>query len=344
MTNLLTRLHPHQGVRRDLASAHRPLLLCAAGMAVLAALSGIGMVIDERTVLGEPVWLKPFKFAVSFALYAATLAWMLGKVQRWRRTLWWLATVVVLGFLLPEIAVITFQAARGVRSHFNFSTPLDGTLFAIMGGAAYLGWLMTFAVGVFLLFQRRLDRAMAWAIPLGIALSLGGMSIGYLMTSPTPDQAEALRNGLGLTTIGAHSIGGFDGGATMPLTGWATESGDLRVAHFVGLHALQALPLIAVGLRLLARRFPVLHDMTTRTALVIVAALGYAGAIGLLLWQAQRGQALTHPDGLTLTAAGALLSAVTVSATIIVSVRQARRLSRTTNPSVTLSPEMCRPI
>lgn len=180
--------------------------------------------------------------------------------------------------------------------------------------------------------------------PLGIALSLGGMSIGYLMTSPTPDQAEVLRNGLKLTTIGAHSIGGFDGGATMPLTGWATESGDLRVAHFVGLHALQALPLIAVGLRLLARRFPVLHDMTTRAALVIVAALGYAGVIGLLLWQAQRGQALIRPDGLTLTAAGALLAAVTVSATIIVSVRQARRLSRTADPSVTLSPETCRPI
>ncbi|MFC7645789.1 hypothetical protein ACFQX6_38105 [Streptosporangium lutulentum] len=68
--------------------------------------------------------------------------------------------------------------------------------------------------------------------------------------------------------------------------------------------------------------------MTTRTALVIVAALGYAGVVVLLLWQAQRGQALTHPDGLTLTAAGALLAAVTVSATIIVSVQRARRLSR----------------
>ncbi|WP_433346091.1 hypothetical protein ACQP25_26095 [Microtetraspora malaysiensis] len=323
MTNLLTRPHVDQGARHD--RRHRPLLLCTAGMAVLVVLSGIGMVVDDRTVLGEPVWFKPFKFAVSFGLYAATLAWMLGRLQRWRRTLWWLATVAVVGFLTPEIAVITFQAVRGVRSHFNLSTPLDTTLFAAMGGAAYLGWLMTFAIGVLLLFQRRLDKAMAWAVPLGVALSLAGMSVGYLMTSPTPGQAEALKSGLKLATIGAHSVGGLDGGATMPLTGWATETGDLRVAHFVGLHALQALPLIAIGLRLLARRLPALHAETTRTALVIVAALGYAGLTGLLLWQAQRGQALTQPDSLTLTTAGVLLAAVAASTTIILAVQRARR-------------------
>ncbi|WP_067138038.1 hypothetical protein [Microtetraspora malaysiensis] len=323
MTNLLTRPPVDQETRHD--RLHRPLLLCAAGMAVLAVVSGIGMMVDGRTLLGEPVWFKPFKFAVSFGLYAATLAWMLGRLQRWRRTLWWLATVAVLGFLTPEIAVITFQAVRGVRSHFNFSTPLDATLFAAMGGAAYLGWLMTFAIGALLLFQRRLDKAMAWAVPLGIALSLAGMSVGYLMTSPTPDQAEALNNGLKLATIGAHSVGGLDGGATMPLTGWATGTGDLRVAHFVGLHALQALPLIAIGLRLLARRLPTLHAEATRAALVIVAALGYAGLTGLLLWQAQRGQALTQPDSLTLTAAGVLLAAVAASTTIILAVQRARR-------------------
>jgi hypothetical protein len=301
------------------------------------------MAVDERTLLGEGVWLMPFKFAVSFGLYAITLAWMIGRTRAWRRTLRVLGTVTVVGFIAPEISIITFQAVRGVRSHFNVSTTLDDTLVKAMGGAAYLGWGLTFVLGVLLVFQRRLDRPMAWAIPLGVFLSLAGMSVGFLMTSPTPAQAQVLDGGGQLGIVGAHTVGAPDGGAAMPLTGWASGGGDLRVAHFVGLHALQALPLIAVGLRLLARRFPVLHDMTTRTALVIVAALGYAGVIGLLLWQAQRGQALTHPDGLTLTAAGALLAAVTVSATIIVSVQQARRLSRT-DPSVTLSPETCRPI
>ncbi|GAA3123023.1 hypothetical protein [Nonomuraea salmonea] len=103
--------------------AHRPLLYCTGAMAVLALVSAVGLVVDERTVLGEAVWLKPLKFAVSFALYALTLAWLIGQVDRWRRTLWWLGTVIVAGFLVPEISAITFQAARGVRSHFNLTPP-----------------------------------------------------------------------------------------------------------------------------------------------------------------------------------------------------------------------------
>ncbi|GAA4224139.1 hypothetical protein FHR32_002934 [Streptosporangium album] len=298
--------------------AHRPLAFCAAAMVVLAVLSGVGLVVDQRLVQGEPVWLKPFKFAMSFALYAITLAWMVSRVQRWRRTLWWLGTVTVAGFVLPEISAITFQAVRGVRSHFNFSTQLDSTIFAVMGGAAYLGWLMTFALGVFLVLQRRVDRSMAWAVPLGIAVSLAGMSIGYLMTAPTPDQAQAMHTAIKLATIGAHSVGGIDGGAGMPVTGWATETGDLRVAHFFGLHALQALPLFAVVLQSLARRFETLRDVTTRAGLVIVAALGYAGLTGLLLWQAQRGQSPAHPDALTLTVGAALAAAVAILAAGVV--------------------------
>ncbi|MCK2213371.1 hypothetical protein MF672_006125 [Actinomadura sp. ATCC 31491] len=283
---------------------------------MLATVSALGLVIDGRTLLGQSVWLKPFKFAVSFGLYAGTLAWMISQARRWRRTLWWLGTVTVAGFLVPEISAITFQAARGVPSHFNFSTGLDETVFMVMGGAAYLGWLMTFALGVFLVAQRRVDRAMAWAIPLGMVISLAGMSVGYLMTAPTPGQAQDLANGLELATIGAHSVGAPDGGAVMPVTGWETGAGDLRVAHFVGLHAMQVIPLVAIGLRLLCRRYPVLAGV--RTALVVIAAFGYAGITGLVLWQAQRGQALVQPDALTFAAAAALVTLVFAAATAVI--------------------------
>ncbi|MFI6176809.1 hypothetical protein ACIA8R_14870 [Nonomuraea sp. NPDC051191] len=285
---------------------HGPLVACALAMAALALVSGVGLVVDGRTVMGEGVWLKPFKFAASFALYALTLAWMISQVERWQRTLWWLGTVTVALFVLPEISAITFQAVRGVRSHFNFATTLDKSVFMLMGGAAYLGWALTLALGIFLVMQRRVNRAMAWAIPLGVAISLAGMSVGYLMTAPTPEQAQALAGGLKLITIGAHTVGAADGGAGMPLLGWATGGGDLRAAHFVGLHALQVLPLIALWVR--------------RVPLVIVAAFGYAGLTGLLIWQAQRGQALIHPDGTTLLAAGALL-AVVLGAAAAVQVR-----------------------
>ncbi|MFE3451966.1 hypothetical protein ACFXJ8_23905 [Nonomuraea sp. NPDC059194] len=297
---------------------HAPLTACAVAMAVLAVVSAVGLVVDDRTVMGEGVWLKPFKFAASFGLYAITLAWMIGNVSRWRRTLWWLGTVTVAGFVLPEISAITFQAVRGVRSHFNFATALDETVFMVMGGAAYLGWALTLALGVFLVVQRRVDQAMAWAIPLGVIISLAGMSVGYLMTAPTPEQAQALTGGMDLVTIGAHSVGALDGGAGMPVTGWSTGAGDLRVAHFVGLHALQVLPLIAVGLR----RF--VAATATRTALVILAAAGYAGLTGLLLWQAQRGQALIHPDGPTLWALGGLVALMSL-ATLAVGAAHRRR-------------------
>ena len=162
--------------RRKATAWHGPLTVCAVAMAVLAVVSGIGLVVDGRTVMGEGVWLKPFKFSVSFGLYAITLAWMINNVRRWPRTLWWLGTITVAVFVLPEISAITFQAVRGVRSHFNFATTLDESVFMVMGGAAYLGWLLTLVLGIFLVLQRRVDRAMAWAIPLGVIISLAGMS------------------------------------------------------------------------------------------------------------------------------------------------------------------------
>ncbi|GAA4959511.1 hypothetical protein HD597_012424 [Nonomuraea thailandensis] len=300
-------------MKNTLKIAHRPLLFCTAAMVALAIVSGVGLLVDERTVLGEAVWLKPFKFSVSFALYAITLAWLIGQVDRWRRTMWWLGTVIVAGFVVPEVSAITFQAARGVSSHFNLTPGLDETVFMVMGGAAYLGWLSTLALGVLLMFQRRVDRAMAWAIPLGFVISLAGMSVGYLMTAPTPGQALSLAAGIDLTTIGAHGVGVTEAGSGMPLTGWETGAGDLRVAHFVGIHALQVLPLLAIVLGRLS--WPALDG--ARTGLVVVTAAGYAGLTGLLLWQAQRGQSLIHPDAGTLAAAATLAGLVALAAAAV---------------------------
>ena len=119
---------------------HRPLAVLAVGAGVLAVVLLPAMVLDDRQLLGVSVWLKPWKFAVSIALYALTMAWMVTLVRRGARLARAAATgaAVALGI---EMAIITVQAARGVPSHFNTQTPLDARLFNLMGPAScWSGW------------------------------------------------------------------------------------------------------------------------------------------------------------------------------------------------------------
>lgn len=86
----------------------------------------------------------------------------------------------------------------------------------------------------------------------------------------------------------------------LPVTGWSREHGDLRVAHFMGLHAIQVLALVAIGLRGWRRSDRV------RVKAVLAAAARYASLFLLLLWGALRGPSVIAPDVMTMTALAAL--------------------------------------
>ena len=270
-----------------------PLTAVGVLMIGAAVASTVAMLVDSRIITGAPAWLKPFKFAVSTSIYSLTLAWIFGLLTEWRRmrrVVGWTTAVV---FVL-EVAIIDIQAWRGTTSHFNVSTPVNAVVFATMGAAILLQTFVSVAVAVALWRQRFTDRALGWALRLGMTLTIVGALTGPLMTSPTAAQLADARAGHPMMIAGAHSVGGPDGGPGVPVTGWSREYGDVRVGHFIGLHAIQALALIALALR--RWRAP----EAVRVRALLAAAASYASLFLVLLWQALRGQSIVSPDATTL--------------------------------------------
>jgi len=250
-------------------------------LAALAVPFGLGLLLDPRIITGAPAWLKPLKFAVSTAIYAFTLAWVFTYLPDWPRTRRIVGAGTAAAFLL-EVAMIGGQAWRGTTSHFNVATPFDAAVFGVMGLVIVLQTLLAVALAVALWRQPFADPALGWALRLGVIVTVLGAFTGGLMTRPTPAQIANARASHQMPLSGAHTVGAPDGGPGLPLTGWSTRHGDVRVPHFIGLHAWQALPLFVV---LVLRR----GRDRTRTALAITAAGAYAAVFVGLLVQALRG-------------------------------------------------------
>ena len=304
---------------RSILAGHRPLMVVGLVCAAAVPLGVLGTLVDPREVLGAPVWLKPTKFAVSIAIFCVTWAWLYDQLRsrRGRTRGAFLAGTVAAVALAVEMVVIAVQAGRGTTSHFNYTSRLDAGLWTTMGISIVLVWLATFWVAAGLFAVRDLDPARTVAIRAGAVLALAGMALGFLMTSPTPDQLADFRG-----IAGAHTVGVPDGGPGLPLVGWSTLGGDLRVPHFVGMHALQLLPLLLIVFELAAGRAARLADPRVRRDLMTTAAAGYTGVLALLTWQALRGQPLVAPDALTVAAAGVLT--VLVVAGAVVALRERR--------------------
>ena len=292
-----------RGFLARVRAGSRPLWWVTLGSAALLATSLVLQLVDARQVTGAPVWMKPAKFAASVALMAPVLAWILAQLPRTRR-LGRAAAVISLVAAL-ELVIITVQAARGVASHFNNASPLDTALFATMGLAITVLWLAQLYIAIRAFRHTFTTPARTWAIRLGLAGALAGGAIGFLMPRPTPAQLAELHAGRQPTTLGGHAVGVPDGGPGLPVTRWSTEGGDLRVPHFIGLHALQVLPLLAWALERRRRAFA--------ARAVVVAGAGWLGLVGLTLWQALRGQPLLAPDAATLVGLVVLAAAAAVA-------------------------------
>ncbi|WP_043440939.1 hypothetical protein [Arthrobacter sp. L77] len=297
---------------------HRPLLGFAALMLVFSVFALVVRFIDPVEVTGLNQWDKPLKFSLSMAIYAVTWSWLIGQLERFRRVARVAGTVIVVT-LIAEMVVLIGAAALGTTSHFNVSTPAHAAAWGVMGAAISVLWIATLVAALLLFFNHLGDSARAVAIRSGAALSLVGLGLGYLMTGPTSAQ---LADPQGI--VGAHTVGLADGGPGLPILGWSTSGGDLRIPHFVGMHALQAIPLALIAMELLSRRVLVLRDVTVRTGLVWVAAASYAGFMALVTWQALRGESIVSPGVETLTASIALMIAALLAGVAVVVVGRAR--------------------
>ncbi len=282
-----------------------------------------GFLLDPRVITGAPAWLKPMKFAISISIYCFTLLWMLTFVQGRTRLVGLISWVTAIA-LFVEMVLIAGAAAFGTTSHFNVSTSLHAAVWATMAVSIVLVWTMNLLTAVLLLIQRMPDPAFAWALRLGLVVSLVGMGVAFLMTTETPAQERAAdRAGIDAPIQGAHSVGMEDGGPGLPITNWSTTGGDLRVPHFVGLHGLQALPLAGF---LLAFFAPAWLRTRHRVVLVWMAGLTYLGLVLILTWQALREQPVISPDAQTLGALLALfLTAGAVASVVVLRAHRGRR-------------------
>ncbi len=183
--------------------------------------------VTNTQVYNVNAWYKPFKFAFSTFLFAWAMAWYCSYLPSFNVRLFNWSIIILLGF---EIVYIAIQAGRGQLSHYNVSTPMYSALFSMMALAATLATLYTAYVGL-LFFANdfpTLPNHYLWAIRLGIIIFVIFSFEGFLMGSSMN-----------------HTVGALNDNSNLWIVGWSKTFGDLRIAHFIGMHALQVLPVLS---------------------------------------------------------------------------------------------------
>jgi hypothetical protein len=172
-------------------------------------------------------WYKPFKFAFSTFLFAWAMAWYCYYLPNFNIKFFNWSVIILLGF---EIFYIALQASKGQLSHYNLSTPVYAALYSMMALAASLVTLYTAYVGLLFFTNSfpELPNYYVWAIRLGIVIFVIFSFEGFAMGSRLN-----------------HSVGALNDNSNWFIFGWSKIVGDLRVSHFIGMHALQVLPILS---------------------------------------------------------------------------------------------------
>jgi len=227
----LLQLHKTFSVIDPIRRIDRTLLWAGVACLVMVPFSILFTVLDNRVLDGANVWIKPMKFQISVGIFLLTLAVMLPLAgTKFRKTTWGRTTVwMAVAMSAFEIFWITLQAARAERSHYNDENAFYNFMYVLMGIGAVLLSITPVSVAIASSLNRlknNHDRIIRWAMCMGVVASLvGSVGIGTMLGGepkhyPNPDEAS---------------------NQTLPIVEWQAERGDLRIAHFVGLHAFQGI-------------------------------------------------------------------------------------------------------
>ncbi len=257
----------------SLRGSNRGLIFSAWWNLALLLMSAAALPFDHRVILGLNPWIKPIKFEISVIVFDLTIAALLAALcrrvarPRWQATIAWGVGIS----MIVENSIIAMQSLRGVRSHMNYTTWFDGIAFSVMGLFILINTvLLTVLLLLYLVSRTGLPRALTLGIQLGLLFILAGSAEGALMVS----------------RYSAHTVGGADGGPGLFFVNWSTGHGDLRIAHFFALHALQLFPL--AGWAISRTRMP---EWVQSAAMASLAAL-YSAGLWLLFSQAVAGRPL----------------------------------------------------
>ena len=218
---------------------------------------------SNTQVYNVNAWYKPFKFAFSTFLFVWAMAWYCYYLPNFNIKLFNWSVIILLGF---EIFYIAFQAGKGQLSHYNVSTPVYSALYSMMALAASIVTLYTAYVGILFFTNSfpELPDYYLWAIRMGIIIFVIFSFEGFAMGSRLN-----------------HSVGALNENSNLFILGWSKTVGDLRVSHFIGMHALQVLPVLS---------FYVLKN----TKPTIVLSFIYLALAVLTLIQALKGRPLIN--------------------------------------------------
>jgi hypothetical protein len=196
--------------------------------------------LDGRQLQGVSIWLKPFKFQLSTGVYLLTLAlfmvWLPAAALRTKTARYVIWAAVLSG--LFEVGYITWQGSQGLASHYNLSSPFFANMYTLMGIGAVVLASASLMLGI--LIARSKDFGLPAALKLAVVL---GLILTFVIGTGFGGYLSAQRAG--------HWVGGVlsDSGG-LPLVKWSRSGGDLRVAHFFGIHAMHFIPAFALALNL----------------------------------------------------------------------------------------------